>query len=273
MAKRRRVTTQRTIERRIKEKRGQGYFSEYKPWLTIHDVPSKGIVTRILGWKSGRLHHFFSEHYELAHFYQMEWAPSVIDIREQYPLLPLEKTLYIAQMLGVKHPTDPRTHQPVVMTTDMLLTLKKGEEISFWAHSIKPASQLNKRVLEKLEIERRFWEDQGIKWSLITEQQINYKLVKNIEWLHSAKSLEGLSNVTKDLLMKLEPKIFEALQTVNNPCAVVANELDILFEFPPGTIMYTIKHLIANCVWLVDMTKLIQPTLEPLVILCRNVKE
>ena len=97
-----------SIQRKIKEGRGQGHFSEYKPWLTVHDVPSIGIVTRILGWKSGRLHHYLSEHFELAHHYQMEWSEQVIDIREQFPLLPLDKTLYIAQKLGIKHPTDPK---------------------------------------------------------------------------------------------------------------------------------------------------------------------
>lgn len=86
-----------SIQRKIKERRGQGHFSEYKPWLTVHDVPSIGIVTRMLGWKSGRLHHYLSEHFELAHHYQMECSEQVIDIREPFPLLPLDKTLYIAQ--------------------------------------------------------------------------------------------------------------------------------------------------------------------------------
>lgn len=66
-----------SIQRKIKEGRGQGHFSEYKPWLTVHDVPSTGVVTRILGWKSGRLHHYLSEHFELAHHYQMEWSEQV----------------------------------------------------------------------------------------------------------------------------------------------------------------------------------------------------
>jgi hypothetical protein len=131
MAKRNRATTARVIERRIKEGRGQGNLSSYKPWLTIHDIPSHGIVTRALGWKSGRLHHLFSEHYELAHFYQMEWANNVIDLREQYPLLPLKKTIFIADKMGIKHPTDPKTHHPIVMTTDQLITIKDGENMQF----------------------------------------------------------------------------------------------------------------------------------------------
>ncbi|MGP0580112.1 hypothetical protein ACTP13_24345 [Paenibacillus peoriae] len=124
-----------SIQRKIKEGRGQGHFSEYKPWLTVHDVPSIGIVTRILGWKSGRLHHYLSEHFELARHYQMEWSKQVIDIREQFPLFPLDKTLYIAQKLGIKHPTDPKNKLPIIMTTDMLLTVKQEESIKFIAHS------------------------------------------------------------------------------------------------------------------------------------------
>ncbi|MCS1394205.1 TnsA endonuclease N-terminal domain-containing protein [Lysinibacillus boronitolerans] len=40
--------------------------------------------------------------------------------------MPLEETIVIADELGLKHPTDPKTNQPVVMTTDFLLTVDKG---------------------------------------------------------------------------------------------------------------------------------------------------
>ena len=43
------------------------------------------------------------------------------------PLLPLEETVVIADELGLKHPTDPKINEPVVMTTDFLLTVDKGE--------------------------------------------------------------------------------------------------------------------------------------------------
>ncbi|AQT84734.1 Transposon Tn7 transposition protein TnsA [Paenibacillus larvae subsp. larvae] len=82
----------------------------------------------------------------------MEWSEEVIDIREQFPLLPLEKTMFIAEKLGIRHPIDPKTKHPIVMTTDMLLTVRKGEDVSFIAHSIKPVNKLNKRILEKLQI-------------------------------------------------------------------------------------------------------------------------
>ena len=265
MAKRRRATTLKTIERKIKEGRGKGDFSNYKPWLTIHDVASHGVVTRIRGWKTGRLHHLFSEHYELAHFYQMEWEPNVVDIREQYPLLPLEKTLFIAEKLGIKHPRDPKTQHPIVMTTDMLLTIKEGDDCRFIAHTIKPISKLNKRVIEKFQIEKEFFKDLGIGWALITENEINYDLVKNVEWIHSARFIEDLNApITFDLIMEVESVLYQELQKGDKPLAKVTLEMDIKLGLPKGTCIQIVRHLIANCYWEVDITKRLQPALNPI---------
>lgn len=265
MSKRKRATSLKTIERRIKEGRGKGEFSNYKPWLTIHDVPSHGVVTRIRGWKSGRLHHLFSENYELAHFYQMEWESKVIDIREQYPLLPLEKTLFIAEKLGIKHPRDPKTQYPIVMTTDMLLTVKNGSDCRFIAHTIKPISKLNKRVIEKFQIEKEYFKDLGIEWALITENEINYELVKNMEWIHSARFIDDLNEpITYDLIMEVQPMLYSELIKGDKPLAKVTLEMDIKLGLPKGTCIQIVRYLIANRFWEVDMTKKIQPALNPI---------
>jgi len=49
------------IEHYLKEGRGQGRGKDYKPWLQIQDLPSRGLTTRIKGWKTGRKHHLFSK--------------------------------------------------------------------------------------------------------------------------------------------------------------------------------------------------------------------
>jgi hypothetical protein len=61
MAKRVRGMTEQKRERLINEGRGQGIGGEYKPWLTIQDVPSLGCVARIVGWKTNRIHHCMSK--------------------------------------------------------------------------------------------------------------------------------------------------------------------------------------------------------------------
>lgn len=108
MAKRKLDNSENTTEKRCKEGRGQGRGADYKPWLFIQDVPSRGQVKRIKGTKSQREHHFMSL-LEASYFYVLDWSPIVLDIREQYPLLPLEETLEIAEECNVKHPIDPST--------------------------------------------------------------------------------------------------------------------------------------------------------------------
>ena len=69
-----------TYYRRIKEGRGQGTLADYLPWLTIHDLASLGVVSRVLGFTTGRIHHLLSG-YETAFFYILDASPKALDIR------------------------------------------------------------------------------------------------------------------------------------------------------------------------------------------------
>ena len=59
MAKTRACWSENVYRKRLKEGRGQGELASYKPWLTIHDLASKGYATRIYSQKTGRIHHLF----------------------------------------------------------------------------------------------------------------------------------------------------------------------------------------------------------------------
>ena len=61
---------------------GSGEGKEYKPWITIQDFSSQGMVSRVRSHKTGRVHHFLSRN-ELYYFYALEWSDKVLDIREQ----------------------------------------------------------------------------------------------------------------------------------------------------------------------------------------------
>ena len=69
----------------LKEGRGQGTGSDYQPWLTVRDVASEGRSHRIFGHLTQRTHHLLSD-LELATFLLLQWRPTTIDIREQFPL-------------------------------------------------------------------------------------------------------------------------------------------------------------------------------------------
>jgi len=111
-----------------------------------------GVSSRVKGWTTDRVHELFSQ-LELRYFYLLDWSVLVTDIREQYPLLPLEETKEIAHQLNIRHPANPRTKDPIVMTTDFVVTVGQSIGVTEQARTVKPKEKLSSvRVLEKLEI-------------------------------------------------------------------------------------------------------------------------
>ena len=69
----------------IKDGRGDGELSSYKPWLTVRDLSSLGRSHRVYDHKTKRTHHLLSN-LELAIFLILEWNLLIQDMREQFPL-------------------------------------------------------------------------------------------------------------------------------------------------------------------------------------------
>lgn len=112
MSARKRKWTQATIDRYIKEGRGQGEGKDYKPWITVRDVSSRGRSSRPPSWKTNREHHLLSDN-EKRLFYLFEWSESITDIREQFPLSNLDLATKIADEMGWKYPKDSESGIPM----------------------------------------------------------------------------------------------------------------------------------------------------------------
>lgn len=248
------------IEKWIKEGRGSGVGSEYKPWLNIQDVASKGRSTRLKGIKTNRQHEFLSG-LERNYFYLTEYSDFVVDIREQFPLLPLEETIVIADELGIKHPTDPKTHEPIVMTTDFLLTVDKGEGLVELARTIKMKDELLKeRVIEKFEIERVYWERRQIDWGIVTELEIPKEMARNISYIHDYYSLEdydAFQSLSGQYIEDLSMALLQRLLTNDESIRAITNAFDRDTHLPLGSGMTLFYHLLATKTIRIDM-------LEPL---------
>lgn len=243
------------IKRYIKEGRGQGRGKEYNPWLTVQDVPSQGRVIRVPGWKTERIHHLLSIN-ETRPFYLFEWFDNVVDIREQFPLLERDVTQEIARDMGVKHPVDSSTQTPLVLTTDFLISLLFDGKVIDVALTVKPSEKLDKlRIIEKLEIERRYWTAKGIHWGIITEKDVPLVLAKNIEAIHSAYWLEATPELDIPHLLSLAAKLKVRLQSSTASIVQVTDSLDTELNLGPGTSLYVLKHLIARKEILLDMDK------------------
>lgn len=261
-------TTAAYYEKLVKEGRGQGHGKDYKPWLSVRDVPSTGLATRIAGWTTGRVHHFLSK-IELSYFYCLEWSSVVSDIREQFPL-PIESTLDIAKRLEIKHPFVSQLNDFAVMTTDFVVDVDVNGSPKMLARSIKPAGELaSKRTIEKILIEKTFWEEQGIDFRVVTEKEISKILSDNVDFIYTAKHLNDSPGINLQMLFQVESVLYDLMHKSSYGLAKVALEVDRRLGLEPGSSLWVVKHLIANGIWSIDMKVKLNPS-EPLIFHRRN---
>ncbi|MGG2113435.1 TnsA endonuclease N-terminal domain-containing protein [Lysinibacillus pakistanensis] len=255
MSKRKRTSK---IDKWIKEGRGTGSGADYQPWLKIQDVSSLGRSTRLKGIKTGRQHEFLSD-LERNYFYLTEFSDVILDIREQFPLLPQEETIIIAEELGIKHPADPKTGDPIVMTTDFLLTVDKGQGVFEVAHTIKMKDKLlEERVLEKFEIEREYWKRRSINWATVTEEEIHKTMARNISYIHDyfdIRSYDVYQEMDDQHIEDLSISLMNRLLNNSRNIREITNAFDTDTHLPFGSGVTLFYHLLAKKIVVIDMQK------------------
>ncbi|PCH58585.1 MAG: hypothetical protein COC19_08365, partial [SAR86 cluster bacterium] len=216
-------------------------YSKYRPFLTVRDVASRGRCHRIYSWTSERLHHLFSDLETLA-FYVFDYSIEVDDIREQYPLLPLDETLEIAKKLGVKHPSFGGSQH--IMTTDFLITKSSGHLVAI---QVKPLKELeSSRTLEKLEIEREYWRRRDIPFHIVTENEIPHGLAQTVSWIHQYIDGAGINTGTMDINEYALILVDWLKEYREASLAKGCQWADERYKMPTGTSLSTARYALAQ---------------------------
>ncbi len=232
-------------KRFLKEGRGAGQGKDYRPWLTIQDVSSSGRRHRVRGWKTERIHHLMSDH-EYRYFCMLEWSDGVRDIREQFPL-DLEATQEIARQISVKHPVAGTDLFPVVLTTDFHISIYSGHSLTEVARTVKHAAELEKqRTIEKLEIERRYWEIKGIDWGIVTEKDIPRPFADNIDRIQKDYWLESSQGAEAARLLSFAELLKQRIRNGRGTFLTVTKSFDEEMNLDIGTSIKLLKYLIAR---------------------------
>lgn len=224
MARSRYELTETKIAKFLRERRGQGEHADYRPWLTVQDVPSRGRCHRIFCDKSGRTIHLLSD-IEKRVFTAAWWREETVDLREQFPL-DREKTRWIAARLGVRHPRDPKTGVDIVMTTDVLATVRTSRGIEYHATSAKHGDDLKTlRTKEKQLIEKIYWGESNFK---IHTPAKDMPVYRNLDWIFSADGAAAHVErhpAFEETLLALRAIIGRDGQTVNQACMRVNDQM------------------------------------------------
>ena len=258
MAKRHIRNPEATIARFKKQGRGQGTGAEWGPWYHVQDMSSKGLVSRIQSWKNKRTVHIFSN-LELDFFYTLEWSTEVTDIREQYPLA-LDETITIARLCKLRHPCFRGTDKPRILTTDFVITTVTPSATSLLARSVLHSAGLKStRLRPQLEIERRYWQANGIDWAVVTEHDIPRVLARNVAIFHSHRDIADRVSISPIEIEELARFLTDDVSKRSLPLRAITAQSDRQFEFPPGTSLAVAYHLLATRRWQIDMAVPIEP--------------
>ena len=254
MSKRNTGWDENKIQRYISEGRGKGEGKDYKPWLTIQDVPSDGRASRCCGWKTGRIHHLMSDH-EKRYFFLLEWAIDVVDILEQFPL-DRKQTCKIAEDKKIRHSQDIKTKAPLVMTTDFLIKISTNGKTKYIARTVKPSIFLEKpRVIEKFEIEREYWKRKEVDWGIVTEKEIPLGLASNIEWMHPAYWPDQWDDYNNSDCQKLCNILVMQIKQLENISMIdLLTKLNEQHHLKPGTFLYILRYCLSRKIITCDLT-------------------
>ena len=251
--------------------KGLGRGNSYLPFLNVRSGPHSD-VARHDGHVTGRIHHSFGPYepiilqfFDALDIYDRDLV--VTDILEQYPLVPTANpatnptavTREIAERLGIPHPPKSRADDFVVLTTDLVVFMHVGARELVLALCIKLSADLEDvRVRQKLEIERRYWQDRRLDgretfWYLVTERDVPRRLVDNLSRLARARSIKTYTPPESSMTERIRTLLEEALDS--RPLGRVAREVDRKLALQPGTAIDVAYWLIAVRRWHVDLVE------------------
>ena len=238
--------TQKQIDKRIKEGRGQGSGQDYKPFIYTHEVSSEGRVHRVPGYNSKRIHHLLSD-LELAVFLLLDWQEDVVDVREQFPMI-VEDTKRISIEAGLPHQKHNGVYQ--VLTSDFVVDTHDRQRPRF-ALQAKYADDLTKTTtIERLELERRYWEQKDVPWYIITDKEIPKTVFNNIQWLYPAQQRE-VNNQDIQHYYQLFAKEF--VQDPKQKIIETAQRIDMAYQLEMGEALYWLRNLLALRLFVFDL--------------------
>ena len=141
------------------------------------------------------------------------------------------------------------------MTTDLLLTVRRpasGNE-GLVAVCVKPSKLLDDmRVLEKLEIERRYWVGRSAGFTIFTERQVSKKRVLALLRLRTARRLDILRE-GEAFWLDIAGRVLEAFPAAEERSVVdFASRMDRENGWDKGRALFAVSHLSAVRELLID---------------------
>lgn len=205
------MARQKTNVKKIQEGRCQGIGPAYVPFYLANEAKSMGTASMIPDMIEGRMIHTLSTT-ETDFYWLLRWSDDTLHIREQY-LLNRAYVNDVRISLGLK-----QVPANCCYTTDFLVDLIDGSQraysVKFKAADFDPNNVKYKgskkkyaNLIERQNIERLYWESQGIPFAIITSELINRVYSKNIAYAMGFYNQLLICNSEQKLMYLIAHKI------------------------------------------------------------------
>lgn len=227
------------VAKMIADGYGSGAGRDYKPWIHVRDISSRGRKHLVPSARLGRSVHLLSD-IEYHLFLLLDWSDLVLDINEQYPL-DRDLTQDVARKLGIRHPCYPGTHVPVVLTVDFMVKLTRdGEEVHEVFNAKAASDTEDERQMEKLEIARTALTLMDIPHHVVLDTMLPKQTVANLDWLQGALVKPGEQEPSEGYFDEMAARFMlhgsgAATCTPSKPLSQVCSEFDSMHNAEPGT--------------------------------------
>jgi hypothetical protein len=173
----------------------------YRPYLTVRKVNKVGRRHWMFCSKQNREVHLLSDGERRAYTILL-WLPGTITVMEQYAL-DIDETIEIAEELGFVHPRNHNKNEAHVMSTDFVVQKldSLSSAVKTIAYTFKYSDQIfdeidgnqktkSYRTWQKFSIEKKYWNNRGIEYRVITEKDATKERFWNIQFCLNAAAIE-----------------------------------------------------------------------------------
>jgi 3D (Asp-Asp-Asp) domain-containing protein len=160
--------------------------------------------------------------------------------------------------------TDKVSGIPYVLCTSFLITLLDtyGNK-KYAARSTKAASELEKKLtLEKLELERRYWEQKSVSWAIVTQKDIPMAKVKNIEWVHTSLNSPEDRGYSEEEMKFLCENFIQMISGNSKKIRTLISEFDKEKALAAQAIKENEEKLIAHSISIIDSSSSTIPDMK-----------
>ncbi|WP_429446197.1 hypothetical protein [Paraburkholderia sp. 40] len=169
------------LRSRLRRGLGVGSPTAYRPWRNIQNAGTRGTAGCVHGIRIDRRYEILDERAR-TYFFLLERVPTIINIRESWPIVDINSTLRLSYKFGVNHPKHDIFPEPI--TVDFLITEMGPEGPEYRAAALAADTQRLSIKNQRLkEVARQWCNDHGIGWTLVDTSQLDRTVLDSLRFI------------------------------------------------------------------------------------------